>query len=193
LKRVNVKGTSGSGKTTFAQELARRLELPFVELDALHHGPDWYQPSAEEFSATVREAIDDMPDGWVIDGNYESKLGELVLGQADTIVWLDLPFALKLRRLLRRTISRIRRDVELWSGNKESWRGAFWGRLAALVDGEDALPAQAPVARALRRRPALRAAALGPRGERMARWRRLIATTCSCSAAVRPVARSREG
>ena len=41
----------------------------------------------------MREAIDDMPDGWVIDGNYESKLGELVLGQADTIVWLDLPFA----------------------------------------------------------------------------------------------------
>jgi adenylate kinase family enzyme len=40
LKRVNVKGTSGSGKTTFAQELARRLDVPFVELDALHHGPD---------------------------------------------------------------------------------------------------------------------------------------------------------
>jgi adenylate kinase family enzyme len=40
LRRVNVKGTSGSGKTTFAQELARRLDVPFVELDALHHGPD---------------------------------------------------------------------------------------------------------------------------------------------------------
>jgi hypothetical protein len=64
----------------------------------------------------------------VIDGNYESKLGDLVLGQADTIVWLDLPFALKLRRLLRRTTGRIRGDLELWSGNKETWRGAFWGR-----------------------------------------------------------------
>ena len=127
-RRINVKGTSGSGKTTFARELARRLELPFVELDALHHGPNWYQPTAEEFSARVREAIDARPDGWVIDGNYESKLGDLVLRQADTIVWLDLPFALKFRRLWRRTIGRIRDDVELWSGNRESWRGAFWGR-----------------------------------------------------------------
>ena len=127
-RRINVKGPSGSGKTTFARELARRLELPFVELDALHHGPNWYQPTAEEFSARVREAIDARPDGWVIDGNYEGKLDDLVLAQADTIVWLDLPFALKFRRLWRRTISRIRDDVELWSGNKESWRGAFGGR-----------------------------------------------------------------
>jgi adenylate kinase family enzyme len=129
LRRVNVKGTSGSGKTTFGEELARRLDVPFVELDALHHGPDWYQPTAEEFSATVREALDALPGGWVIDGNYESKLGSLVLDQADTIVWLDLPLGVKLRRLWRRTSHRIRHDVELWnSGNKEEWRTALWGR-----------------------------------------------------------------
>jgi adenylate kinase family enzyme len=127
-RRINVKGTSGSGKTTFAQELARRLGLPFVELDALHHGPNWAEPTDEEFRARVREAIEAAPDGWVIDGNYDRKLGELVLGPSEKIVWLDLPFALKLRRLLRRTIRRILDDVELWSGNKESWRGAFWGR-----------------------------------------------------------------
>ena len=128
MRRVNVKGTSGSGKTTFGRELAQRLGVPFVELDALHHGPDWYQPTAEEFRATVVEAMEGLGDGWVIDGNYESKLGTTVIGPADTIVWLDLPLPLKLRRLWRRTIARIRDDVELWSGNRESWRGAFWGR-----------------------------------------------------------------
>ena len=128
MRRVNVKGTSGSGKTTFGQELARRLGVPFVELDALHHGPDWAEPTNDEFRARVREAIDAAPDGWVIDGNYEGKLGDQVLGEADTIVWLDLPLRLKLGRLWRRTSYRIRNDVELWNGNKETWPNVLWGR-----------------------------------------------------------------
>ena len=128
MKRVNLKGTSGSGKTTFAQELAKRLEVPYVELDALHHGPNWTEASAEEFRARVREAMAAAPEGWVIDGNYEVKLGDTVIVAADTIVWLDLPLALKLRRVARRTHERIRDDVELWNGNKETWRNALWGR-----------------------------------------------------------------
>ena len=123
-----MKGTSGSGKSTFAAELARRLDVPYVELDALHHGPNWSEPTDEEFQERVREAMAGAPDGWVIDGNYETKLGGLVLDAADTIVWLDLPLWFKLRRLWRRTTHRIRKQIELWSGNRESWRAAFWGR-----------------------------------------------------------------
>jgi adenylate kinase family enzyme len=128
VRRVNVKGISGSGKSTFALELARRLGLPYVELDALHHGPNWSEPTDEVFRARVQAAMDAAPEGWVIDGNYEGKLAELVLSQADLIVWLDLPFRVKARRLWRRTATRIRDDVELWSGNKESWRNVLWGR-----------------------------------------------------------------
>lgn len=127
MRRVNVKGTSGSGKTTFGQELARRLGVPFVELDALHHGPNWAEPTNDDFRARVGEAIDAAPDGWVVDGNYDSKLGDTVLGAADAIVWLDLPLRLKLRRLWRRTTGRIRNDVELWNGNKETWWNAVVG------------------------------------------------------------------
>jgi adenylate kinase family enzyme len=132
LKRVNVKGTSGSGKSTFAAELARRLEVPYIELDALHHGPNWAEPTAEDFRARVRAAMEAAPEGWVIDGNYETKLGDTVLGKADTIVWLDLPLVLKTRRLLRRTHVRIRDRVELWSGNTEDWGGVLWGKDALL-------------------------------------------------------------
>src|SRR5690606_13125255 len=85
-RRITVRGTSGVGKTTFSAALARRLGLAFIELDALHHGPNWSAPEAEEFRARVRAAMDAAPDGWVIDGSYDTKLGDTVLGAADTIV-----------------------------------------------------------------------------------------------------------
>ena len=124
--RISVRGTSGSGKTTFAGELARRLAVPHIELDALHHGPNWSEPTLEEFRERVAPLL--AREGWVIDGNYEGKLGDLVTREADTVVWLDLPLRLVLPRLWRRTVHRIRNDVELWNGNRETWRGAFWGR-----------------------------------------------------------------
>jgi len=40
MPRIVIKGTSGVGKTTFGADLAGRLGVPFIELDALHHGPD---------------------------------------------------------------------------------------------------------------------------------------------------------
>jgi len=126
-------GSSASGKSTLAAELARRLGLAYVELDALHHGPDWSEPTDEEFRARVRTAMADAPQGWVVDGNYDPKLGETVIGEADQIVWLDLPLRLKLRRLWRRTIHRLRNDVELWNGNRETWREAFASRDSIFV------------------------------------------------------------
>jgi adenylate kinase family enzyme len=127
MRRVNVKGISCSGKSTLARELAERLELPYLEVDAVHHGPNWTEASAEELQARVRAFMQRSPNGWVIDGNYERKLGSLVLDAADTIVWLDPPLLFALRRLFRRTRHRIRDRVELWSGNRETWRNSVWG------------------------------------------------------------------
>lgn len=127
-RKISVKGTSGAGKSTFAAELARRLGLAYVELDALHHGPNWTAPTSEAFQATVREAMAAAPNGWVIDGNYDSKLGGTILDAADTIVWLDLPFPIKILRVWRRTMHRVRGNVELWNGNRETWREAFASR-----------------------------------------------------------------
>ena len=127
-RKIAVKGTTGVGKSTFAAELARRLGLAYVELDALHHGPNWSEPTAEEFRARVRKAMAAAPPGWVIDGNYDSKLGDMVVDGADTIVWLDLPLRVTFPRLWRRTIHRIRDRVELWGGNRETWRDQFASR-----------------------------------------------------------------
>lgn len=131
--RICVKGTSGAGKTTFAADLANRLGVPHIELDTLYWGPDWTVTEPEPFRASVREAMAAAPDGWVIDGNYDSKLGGIAVDAADTIVWLDLPLRITLARLLRRTMYRLRNDVELWNGNHEAWREHFASRESLFI------------------------------------------------------------
>ena len=96
--------------------------MPYVELDALHHRPDWQEASAAELRVSVEAALAGL-DGWVTDGNYLGKLGTWLVDQTDTIVWLDLPLSVCLPRMLRRTTNRIRYGVELWgTGNRETWR-----------------------------------------------------------------------
>lgn len=41
MKKINVVGTSGSGKSTFARMLANQLNAPYIEMDALHWLPEW--------------------------------------------------------------------------------------------------------------------------------------------------------
>ena len=123
-----ISSASGSGKTTLARELAQLLDVPFLELDALVHGPNWTETPDDELRALVEPVV--ARDGWVIDGVYRGKLGTLVLDAADTIVWIDLPMRVWLPRLLRRTFSRVRRREELWNGNRETLKDAFWGREA---------------------------------------------------------------
>lgn len=105
--------------------------MPHVELDALHWGPDWSEPTDEEFRARVAEAL--SSPGWVADGSYHGKLGDSVLEQADFIVWLDLPFRTIARRIWLRTLRRIRTKEELWGGNRETWRDAFFSRDSLFV------------------------------------------------------------
>ena len=63
------------------------------------------------------------------DSTYHGMLGNLVVDRADLLVWLDLPIALVMWRLLRRTHVRGRDQVELWNGNVEpGWRES-WGYL----------------------------------------------------------------
>jgi len=122
MRRVVVGGETSAGKTTFARALARRLDVPVIELDALFWGPDWTKSDPDEFRARVHRVV--AADAWVIDGNY-SVTRDLVWSRADTFVWLDPSFPVLLWRLFRRTNRRIRTREELWNGNRERFRSAY--------------------------------------------------------------------
>ena len=64
----------------------------------------------------------------MIDGDYERKLGTLVLDAADTIVWLDLPTRVWLPRLIRRRPRGSRAARSSGTATARPGATAFWGR-----------------------------------------------------------------
>ena len=120
--RVSVVGVSGAGKTTFAQELAARLDLPFHELDGLFHGPGW-EP-IPTFEADVESIA--SGDRWVFDSYGYATVRDLVWSLADTVIWLDYSRPVVLTRVLRRSVRRAVLCEPTFNGNIE--RLADWRR-----------------------------------------------------------------
>ena len=144
MTRLVVIGPSGSGKTRLSARLADLLGARHVEIDALWHGPNWESCGPGELRARVSAATEG--EGWISDGTYHTVIGDLVLERAETVAWLDLPVALVLARLLRRSWVRKRDDVVLWNGNREDgWldqiRWLFWPAAKRAFENRRRLPA----------------------------------------------------
>jgi adenylate kinase family enzyme len=130
LERVAVVGSSCSGKTTLARELANLLGASYIELDSVYWEADWKPRPEADFRQLVEEAV--SADRWVVDGNY-SVVRDLIWPRATAVVWLNYPFRLVFPRALSRTIRRAITREELYSGNRESLRKAFFSSDSILL------------------------------------------------------------
>lgn len=120
LQRVLVIGTTGSGKTTLAKQIAQKFGHTHIEADADRFLPEWGVQPPETFRAIIEEKT--SVERWVIDGNY-SVTRDITWPRADTVIWLDYPFHITLWRLTRRTFRRIWTKEDLWgTGNRETFR-----------------------------------------------------------------------
>jgi adenylate kinase family enzyme len=69
VQRVAIIATaSGCGKTTVGRKLAARLDVPYVELDAIHWQAGWTELDSVELRRRVEPLVE--RDAWVIDGSY---------------------------------------------------------------------------------------------------------------------------
>jgi adenylate kinase family enzyme len=159
MQRVLVIGAGGSGKSTFAAALASKLALPLVHLDALYWHAGWQPTPPDEWRERVRGLA--AQPRWVMDGNYGGTL-DLRLQRCDTAIFLDMPRALCLWRVVKRRlryVGRTRPDMAPGCREQLSWEFVSWvwsyratrrdgilRRLAALGEGKRAVVLTSPSA-----------------------------------------------
>lgn len=87
-ERICIIGPSSSGKSTLADFLARKKDVPCFHLDQMAHLPntDWKRKETDDFSRLHEKAV--SSGAWVIEGNYRSLMPER-FSRATAIVWLD--------------------------------------------------------------------------------------------------------
>ncbi|MEZ5043804.1 MAG: shikimate kinase [Saprospiraceae bacterium] len=121
MKKINVIGTSGSGKSTFSRQLSEALGIPYIEMDAIFWEKDWNMPKDKVFFQKLKMAL--KQEKWVLDGNY-SRTNDLKWKEVDTIIWIDFSFARTFYQAIRRAINRVITKKELWpgTGNRESFK-----------------------------------------------------------------------
>lgn len=113
--RILVAGASGAGKTTLARRIAAASGLPYQEIDALFHGPEWTpRPS---FVDDV-DAFTAQP-GWVTEWQY-GVVQPMLAERGQLLVFLDYSRARVMRQVIARTLRRRLRREELWNGNREA-------------------------------------------------------------------------
>jgi len=127
MNKINIIGTSASGKTTFSRKLAKQLNFACIELDDLLWLDDWQETPDPEFFQKIRNKIseadsDTNKQGYVIDGNY-SRTTHITWQEIDTVIWLDFPFYLNLYQSIQRALSRAISKKTLWknSNNTETF------------------------------------------------------------------------
>ncbi|WEK05866.1 MAG: AAA family ATPase [Candidatus Devosia phytovorans] len=124
--RIMINGPSNAGKSTLADAIARKLDIPPVHLDRFSHEEhgNWIPRSEEAFQALHDAAIRD--DAWVMDGNY-SRLMAQRYARATGIVVIDDHLLRRYRRYFYRSLFQQRRLGGLASGQDGvKWEMIRW-------------------------------------------------------------------
>lgn len=127
LGKINVVGTSGSGKSTFSRKLAQVLKFPYIEMDRIFWQPNWQEPSNEKFFKDLEIALNQ--EKWVLDGNYTRTI-PIKWKNVETIIWLDYSFTRTIFQAVKRAVQRSISKEEFWegTGNTESFRRIFFSK-----------------------------------------------------------------
>jgi adenylate kinase family enzyme len=104
IERVVILGPAGAGKTWLAERMSERTGLPVTHLDRIFWRADWEPAPHDEARGQLAAAA--QGERWILDGNFlaEARAGQAEprFARADTVIFLDLPRRVCVRRVLTR-------------------------------------------------------------------------------------------
>ncbi len=123
MEKIIIVGCPGSGKTTLANILGKKLNIPVHHLDKYYWKDNWQAITQEEFSEIQR--VITSGDRWIIDGNYSRTIENRML-YADTIIFFDFPSYVIYWRVFKRYIKNFgKQRKDMGGNNKESLKWDF--------------------------------------------------------------------
>lgn len=88
IKRIMIFGRPGGGKSTFAAQLSKILNLPLHHLDKHFYKEKWVERDYDEFLAIQQAIVNN--EAWVIDGNATRSF-EMRWAKADWVFYFNFP------------------------------------------------------------------------------------------------------
>jgi adenylate kinase family enzyme len=143
--KIMIFGRPGSGKSTFAYELAQKLDLPLHHLDKYFYTSHWKERDEREFLEIVRNMVN--RDRWIMDGNSIRSL-ELRYAHANLCIYFNYPRLTCLYRIFKRVLMPNREldDKVPYCNNTVRWRliKYMWNFESRVADQVAHLRAQYP-------------------------------------------------
>ena len=97
--RIMIFGRPGSGKSTFANYLSNKTNIPVCHLDKHFFIQNWIERDYDEFLATQQRIVNN--ERWIIDGNSLAWL-QMRMSRADIVMYFNYPSIICYFRMLKR-------------------------------------------------------------------------------------------
>lgn len=121
--RISIIGGSGTGKTTLANILSEKYNIPVTHIDGIHHLKNWEIRDKDERDKIILDII--KRKKWIIDGTYKDTLKQR-LEKSDLIIWLDYSTMTQLKGILKRFFKNPGKEKPEIPGCKERLNWKFF-------------------------------------------------------------------
>lgn len=99
INKIAIIGGPGTGKSTLANNLGRKLNLPICHLDSINYFGNWVERDKKERDNIILQKVSEPK--WVMDGTYNSTLEERVQ-KSDLTIFLRYSTLAKMKGILYR-------------------------------------------------------------------------------------------